>query len=119
MKVMISYPRTHAFFVDRLVRHLHSRGIEPWLDREGIKEGTRWRDALLEQLRTCDACVVVLSHAYLASEHCRMEAFIARSFGRLILPVAVEDCFGALRNHEETKGLEDIFMMRMYRLSAV
>jgi hypothetical protein len=48
-----------------------------------------------------------------------MEVFIARSFGRKILPIMVENCFQALRDNEETKGLEDIFMMRMYRLSAV
>jgi hypothetical protein len=48
-----------------------------------------------------------------------MEVFVARSFGRLIVPVMAQDCFEALRDYEETKGLEDIFMMRMYRLSAV
>jgi hypothetical protein len=32
---------------------------------------------------------------------------------------AVKECFSGLRKHEETKGLEDIFMMRMHRLNAV
>jgi len=48
-----------------------------------------------------------------------MEIFVARSFGRRILPIMVEDCFQTLREHEETKGLEDIFMVRMFRLSMV
>jgi hypothetical protein len=48
-----------------------------------------------------------------------MEVFVARSFGRRIVPIMVKDCFGDLDKHEETKGLGDIFMMRMYRLNAV
>ena len=119
MKVMLSYRSSDYEFVEKLTHYLKNRGVEPWIDREGISPGSMWRDVLLEQLRTCDACIVVLSPEYLASEHCRMEVFIARSFGRLIVPVMVQDCFGALRDHEETKGLEDIFMMRMHRLSAV
>ncbi|HSZ77758.1 MAG TPA: toll/interleukin-1 receptor domain-containing protein [Chthoniobacterales bacterium] len=47
-----------------------------------------------------------------------MEVFIARSFGRQIVPVMTKECFSALRNHEETKGLEDIFIMQMHRLNA-
>jgi TIR domain-containing protein len=105
--------------MERLVKHLRSKKIRPWIDSEGIKAGTKWRDELLQVLRSCDACVPILSQAYLESEHCRMEVFIARSFGRKIYPVMVEDCFALLREHEETKGLEDLFMVRMDRLRAV
>lgn len=119
MKPMFSYRSTEHGFVDDLATYLKNRGLNPWIDREGIKPGSRWRNVLLEQLRTCDACIVVLSPEYIASEHCRMEVFIARSFGRLIVPVMVKECFDILRDYEETKGLEDIFMMRMQRLNAV
>lgn len=119
MNVMLSYRRVDTGFANKLAEYLRSEGIPPWIDREGIKPGYRWRDELLKELTSCDACVPVLSPRYLQSEHCRMEIFIARSFGRQILPVMLKDCFPALRDHEETKGLEDIFMMRMYRLRAV
>ena len=119
MNVMLSYRSRDGVFMEELRQHLRTKGIDPWVDRTGILPGTRWRDALLEELRSCDKFVVVLSSNYLESEHCRMEVFIARSFGRDILPVMVDDCFPALRNHEETKGLEDIFMMRMFNLNAV
>ena len=119
MRVMFSYRSTDAEFVVRLAEHLRKHDIQPWIDREGIKPGTKWRDVLLDQLRTCDACIVILSPEYLKSEHCRMEVFIARSFGRLILPVMLTDCWTGLREYEETRGLENIFMMRMHRLTAV
>jgi len=31
----------------------------------------------------------------------------------------IDDCFSLLSDHEETKGLEDIFMMRLHALNAV
>jgi hypothetical protein len=105
--------------MEELKAHLRSHRIKPWIDKQGITPGQRWRDALLQELRSCDKVIAILSPAYLESEHCRMELFIARSFGKPILPIMTEDCFLELRAHEETKGLEDIFMMRLYNLSAV
>lgn len=116
--VMISYRSDDVAFVEELVAYCKSRDVYPWLDRDGIPPGSPWRDVLLEKLRTCDACIVVLSPRYLASEHCRMEAFVARSFGRKIVPIMQVDCLNLLRDHEETKGLENIFMMRMCKLDA-
>jgi hypothetical protein len=104
--------------MEELAAYLQSHGIKPWVDRV-IKPTMRWRDALLDELRACDKLVAILSPGYIRSEHCRMEVFIARSFGRPILPVMVSECFAELRKYEETKGLEDIFMMRMHKLSAV
>jgi TIR domain len=73
MKVMFSYRSTEVRFVTKLAAYLRKRGVIPWIDSEGIKPGSKWRDVLLEQLKTCDACIVVLSPEYLKSEHCRME----------------------------------------------
>ena len=116
---MISYRSTDWEFVKGLLDFLRNKGISPWVDREGIKPGTRWRDELFRQLQLCEACIIVLSKDYLKSEHCRMEVFIARSYGRVILPVILDDCFDTLSEYEETKGLQDIFMMRMFKLNAV
>jgi flavorubredoxin len=48
-----------------------------------------------------------------------MEVFVARSRGCVVLPVLLEDCFDLLDKYEETKGLADTFMVRLYRLSLV
>jgi hypothetical protein len=118
-KVMLSYRRTDSPFADKLVRYLQRTGFAPWVDRVYIQGGHRWRDELLKVLRDCDACVPVLSPKYFESEVCRMEIFVARSFGRPILPVMLKECFDELRNHEETKGLEDIFMVTIHNLSVM
>ena len=110
MNVMLSYKSEDYEAVKRILAGLIPHKVEPWVDTEGIKPGEPWREVLLEELRTCDVCVPVLSKAYASSEHCRMEVFIARSLGRRIVPVMLEDCFSELRLYEETKGLEDILM---------
>ena len=89
------------------------------MDSRGIEAGTQWRDELLRVVRNCRAFIALLTPAYIKSEHCRMEIFIARSRGIPVLPLMVNDCLGLLDKHEETKGLADTFMTRLFRLSVV
>jgi hypothetical protein len=118
--VMISYKRnSNETCARELYDRLEQAKLSPWLDRIGIKAGSRWRDELLKELRACDAFLPLLTPDYIRSEHCRMELFIARSRGCPVLPVVLEDCFDLLDEYEETKGLADVFMVRLYRLSLV
>ncbi|MCH9652184.1 MAG: toll/interleukin-1 receptor domain-containing protein [Deltaproteobacteria bacterium] len=119
ISTMISYRSTDLGFAEELLGLLRDQGIFTWIDREGIKPGTQWRDELFRALKQCRALVVVLSRDYLSSDNCRMEVFIARSLGHRIVPVMIEDCFSVLSEHEETKGLEDTFMMRLHSLNVV
>jgi hypothetical protein len=117
--VMISYRTPDRSTADELFALLKSAGLSPWMDYTGIEPGSRWRDELMKELVVCDAFVALLTREYVHSEHCRMEIFIARSRGCPVLPLALEDCFDLLDKYEETKGLADIFMVRLYRLSVV
>jgi|GEM_PF-1733781 len=117
--VMISYRSLDKSFVTELKTELQREGIAPWVDEEQIKPGMKWRNEILNAPRLCDACLLVLSPEYLESEHCRMEVFIARSFGRPIIPVMLRDCFSSLDKYDETQGLANLFMMLMFRLSCV
>lgn len=117
--IMISYKTANRDTADELYAELESAGLSPWMDHRGIQPGAKWRDELLKQLRSCSAFVALLTPDYVQSEHCRMEIFIARSRGCVVLPVVLEDCFDLLDKYEETKGLADTFMVRLYRLSVV
>jgi hypothetical protein len=117
--IMVSYRTPNRPLADELYAALESDGLSPWMDYRGIAPAMRWRDELLKVVRTCRAFVAILTRDYLQSEHCRMEIFIARSRGIPVLPVMVEDCFALLDQYEETKGLADTFMVRLYRLSVV
>ena len=111
VRVMILYNSAQRPFAESLKARLRSAGVEVWIDREGIRPGTPWRQGFVSAARTCDAFVPVLSPSFLESSPCRLEVLTARSFGRRIVPVMVEDCLRALGNHPETEGLNDIFMM--------
>src|SRR5262249_46045490 len=117
--IMVSYRRPSRALADELYDALQSQGLSPWMDYRDIKPPMRWRDELFKVVRTCRAFVAVLTRDYVQSEHCRMEIFIARSRGVPVLPVMAEDCFDLLDKYEETKGLADTFMVRLYRLSVV
>ncbi len=117
--VMISYRTPHRATADEICAELESAGLSPWMDYRRIEPGSKWRDELLKQVRHCRAFVALLSSDYLESEHCRMEIFIARSRGCAVLPVVLDDCFDLFDRFEETKGLADTFLVRLYRLSVV
>lgn len=116
---MISYRTAHRVTADEIYAALESAGLSPWMDYRGIEEGAKWRDELLREVRSCRAFIALLTPDYVESEHCRMEMFIARSRGCVVLPVMLEDCFGLLDKYEETKGLADTFLVRLHRLSVV
>lgn len=115
MNIMLSYRSVDSAFMERIAAHLRKSGMTPWIDKEKIVPGTKWRHELLHELRSCDACIPILSHSYLDSEHCRMEVFIARQFGRKILPVTIDDCARRLDFYEETKRLDDLFIATLDR----
>lgn len=44
--VFVSYSRDDQVLVDRLVTELHKAGVNVWIDRERIKPGQRWQNAI-------------------------------------------------------------------------
>lgn len=109
---MISFRKSQRDFAEEVQTELRERGLEPWL--EDFAPGQFWRKELLHKLQTVDCCIPILSPDYVKSEFCRMEAFVAKSYNRTILPAMVEICFDEIKKHEETKGLEDIFLLKFY-----
>jgi hypothetical protein len=119
MSVMLSYKSDDRAIAVKVHAHLRAAGLNAWIDQEQILPGQKWRDELLKQLRSCTACVPIITRAYLASEHCRLELFISRSFGRLILPVMAEECWADLDQFEETRTLARILGVKLYNLKSV
>jgi hypothetical protein len=114
-RVMISYSSSDSDFVDELRGLLETQGISPWIDKTGIGPRKKWHTELLTQLRECHVLVPILSRAFLASDPCKMEVFIARSGGKRIVPImySMDLQYEELTEFPETKGLEDLFMFRV------
>jgi hypothetical protein len=63
--VMISYNSAQRPFAESLKERLRTAGFQVWIDREGIRAGTSWRQGFVDAARTCDAFVPVLSPSFL------------------------------------------------------
>lgn len=110
---MISYSHADWGRVEPVVAFLKDAGVETWVDRENLKAFVDWRLDLLRMPRVADVFVPFISDNYLASEMCRMELFLARSFERPVLPVMLDECWTALDSWEETTHLARVFMARL------
>lgn len=62
--VFISYVRDDLEIVDRLVGELKSAGIEVWLDREKIRPGFRWQEAIEKAIEDGAFFIACFSAAY-------------------------------------------------------
>ena len=109
--VMISYNSAQRAFAESLKARLRAAGLEVWIDREGIRPGMRWREGFVDAVRSRDVFVPVLSQSFLESSHCRLEVLTARSFGKKIAPVMVDDCMRMLSNETRPpNGVSDAYL---------
>ena len=58
----------------------------------GIPAGRSWEQELYQRLRSCRAVIVLCSRASMASKWCFAEVTQARSLGKVLLPVRIDDC---------------------------
>jgi hypothetical protein len=63
-QVFISYVRENSEAVQRLARELRTYGIKVWLDKNDIKPGSRWRDAIREAISQGDFFIACFSAEY-------------------------------------------------------
>ena len=81
----ISYSHTDQDFAVRLVEALPGLGIEPWMDREGIRAGDRWSAAIQQARDSTDVLVLILSPASMASSNVADEWQYALDKGKPVL----------------------------------
>jgi len=61
INIFISYVRENENEVDRLVKDLKSEGFNVWIDRESIKPGTYWEDAIKQGIQEGDIFLACFS----------------------------------------------------------
>jgi len=88
--VFVSYTRADHQRVGKLLDGLKRLGYRVWHDQE-LSGGQEWWDVILRQIRECDGLLLVVSPAQLDSEACREEVTYARSLGKSVLPVMIQD----------------------------
>jgi TIR domain/SIR2-like domain len=89
-RLFISYARRDVSAVTYLHNDLTHAEYGVWFDRE-LEASQRWWDEILENIRTCDVFVFVLSRDSVKSRACRSELAYATALERPILPVLVDE----------------------------
>jgi hypothetical protein len=98
-KIFIAHSADDEAVARRLTHHLRSRGFDPWLDRERLMPGIRWREAIREAIEVSDAVVVLISagvaerRGFIQQEiKYAMEMAERRPAGQIfIVPVLIDD----------------------------
>jgi len=89
-RLFVSYARRDSAAVTDLYQDLVRADYDLWFDRE-LSGGQRWWDEILNQIRSCDVFVFVLSPDSVKSKACRAELAYAAALQRPILPVLLGD----------------------------
>ena len=87
----ISYRRVDGFeYAKALARALREQGVDTWLDQRQLVGGDSLIETTREAASRADAFIVIWTPTALHSEWVRFELAIAKSTGRLIIPVMFE-----------------------------
>ncbi len=107
-QVMLSYSRRDEAFVRKFHADLAAREVQTWVDWQDIRPGTPWREAIYNGVLQSDAMLLFLSPAYVSSEMCRMECFLARANNKQMIPIMIETCWEDIPRYFETNGLDNL-----------
>lgn len=79
--VFISYVSEDKSRAEELSRILHEEGVEPWIDKEGLRAGDRWNDRLEDAISTDVDFFVVLQSKAMAH---RRESYVHLEVSRAL-----------------------------------
>ena len=85
----MSYSRSDAEVVDRLVLALTEQGFQVFRDTSGIDPGDNFVNTLLTQIRRSTAIVAVISESYSRSRWAQAELYTALTVGKIAIPVVL------------------------------
>jgi len=88
-QIFISYKSVDRAYAQRLAVALEARGHSVWWDRE-LRSGTQYRDAIANELKSCNVVIVIWTPRSVSSPWVRDEADFA-SRHRKLLPVIVRE----------------------------
>ncbi|MEL7454558.1 MAG: TIR domain-containing protein, partial [Pseudomonadota bacterium] len=88
--VFLSYRRTDQPLAQKLVESLQSQGVKVWWDQM-IEGGEDWREAIVENLTSARALVILFSEECNTSKQLKKELSIADGLDKEVIPVLIEN----------------------------
>src|SRR5438105_7131101 len=92
ISLFISYAHADSAFVDRLEADLQKQGFDPWVDRQRLKGGQRWRRALQDAVKRAQVLLIVLSPDAVASQNVQIEYDYVLELGKVVIPLYYRQC---------------------------
>jgi len=89
--IFISYSKKDVLYAEKLVNALRREGFNPWVDMEELGAGTHWQVRLHKQIQSCDAYILIMSRNAKASNWVPDELVAAKSSGKPIFPLLLDD----------------------------
>ena len=84
--IFISYAREDSAIVEKLVREIQRRGVGIWIDRQGIKPGSRaWGLEILNGMRDAQIVLLFSSARSMASDNVKDEVYLAKELEKPIV----------------------------------
>jgi predicted ATPase len=90
--IFISYAHADSPFVDRLEADLRTQGFDPWVDRQRLAGGQRWRRELQDAVERAQVLLIVLSPDAVASENVQIEYDYVLELGKVVIPIYYRQC---------------------------
>jgi HEAT repeat protein len=121
--VFISYVREDREQVDRLCQDLESHGVKVWLDRNSIKPGARWKDAIRNAIKEGAFFIACFSNEYASKSKTYMNEELTlaieelRQFGtgrEWFIPLLLSECDVPARSIGAGETLLDINWVPFY-----
>ncbi len=85
--IFVSYSRRDGEAVDHIVARLEQDGFNVWIDREEIKAGELWHEAIVQAVDNAYAFVLMLSPGSATSDNVRKEVDLAEAANKELVPV--------------------------------
>ncbi len=92
-EVFISYSRSNKAFVEKVVKGLKVKDIDPWFDKDDIPTGANWWNEIRKGIVRSNYFIFITSEESLQSEVCNWELDYAIYYNKLIIPLLLDDVF--------------------------
>ncbi len=87
--IFISYSRDDQKQALSLLAVLRHEGYTVWIDQEAIPGASIWSDEIVQNIKSCDIFIALLSHSSVSSPNVGKEIGLAAEFNKTILPVEI------------------------------
>jgi TIR domain len=106
--IFVSYSRVDDEAVDQIVARLEQDGFIVWIDREEIKAGELWQEAIVQAVDKAYAFVLMLSPGSAISDNVRKEVDLAESAKKELVPVLLAPVEVPANLRYQLAGLQEI-----------